>query len=103
MGLEKLADQEFDAGDVPPHLEDRVVLFSVGKIKRVYRSRTNMLLSNYACGNERTKKERGREKMIKSNSVYERRLQTNWSITAYLCVCRLVGGAVEDFVLRRMS
>lgn len=49
MGLEKLADQEFDAGDVPPHLEDRAVLLCVGKIKRIYRSRTYMLLPNYTC------------------------------------------------------
>lgn len=35
VSLEKLADQEFDAGDVPPHLEDRAVLLRVGKIKRI--------------------------------------------------------------------
>lgn len=44
MGLEKLADQEFDAGDVPPHLEDRAVLLCVSKIKRVHGSWTDMLL-----------------------------------------------------------
>lgn len=47
MGLEKLADQEFYACDVPPHLKDRAVLLCVGKIKRVYRSRADMLLPNY--------------------------------------------------------
>lgn len=61
MCLEKLADQEFDAGDVPPHLEDRIVLLCVGKIKRVYRSRADMLLPNYTCVSERITAEiRGR-------------------------------------------
>ena len=46
MGLEKFADQEFDAGDVPPHLQDRVVLLGVGIIERIYRSRTDVLLPN---------------------------------------------------------
>lgn len=46
MGLEKFADQEFDAGDVPPHLQDRVVLLCVGIIERIYRSRTDVLLPN---------------------------------------------------------
>lgn len=75
MGLEKLADQEFDAGDVPPHLEDRVVLLCVGKIKRVYRSGADMFLPNYTCGKERVKKKkRGGEMVIKSKSVCESRL-----------------------------
>lgn len=47
MILEELADQQLDAGDVPPHLEDRAVLLCVGKIERVHRSRTHMLLPNY--------------------------------------------------------
>lgn len=45
--LEKLAYQEFNAGDVPAHLEDRVVFLRVGKIKRVYRPRADVLLPNY--------------------------------------------------------
>lgn len=45
--LEKLAYQQFNAGDVPAHLEDRVVFLCVGKIKRVHRSRPDMLLPNY--------------------------------------------------------
>lgn len=52
MCLEKLADQKFNAGDVSPHLEDRVVLLCVGKVKWVDRSRTHMLFSNYTCGHE---------------------------------------------------
>lgn len=51
-GLEKLADQEFDASDVPPHLEDGTVFLCVGKVKGVNRSRANVLLSNYTCENE---------------------------------------------------
>lgn len=49
MSLEELADQEFDAGDVPPNLEDRAVLLRVGKIKRVHGSRADVLLPNYPC------------------------------------------------------
>lgn len=49
VSLEKLADQEFNASDVPPHLEDRVVFLCVGKVKGVNRSRANVLLSNYTC------------------------------------------------------
>lgn len=53
LGLEELADQVFNASDVPPNLEDRAVFFCVGKIKRVNRSRTDMLLPNYTCRNKR--------------------------------------------------
>ena len=56
MGLEELADQEFDAGDVPPHLEDRIVLLRVGKVKRVHRSRADVLLPDYTCGSKNTEK-----------------------------------------------
>lgn len=86
MGLEKLADQEFNAGDVPPHLEDRAVLLCVGKIKRVHRSRTDMLLPNYTCANDRVKKERGGEMMIKKTRVCVR---TDLKSLRYLPVCML--------------
>lgn len=56
MGLEKLADQELNASDVPPNLEDRAVFFCVGKIKRVNISRTDMLLPNYTCSNSKREK-----------------------------------------------
>lgn len=46
MSLEEFADQKLNAGDVPPHLEDGAVLLRVGKIERIYRSRTHVLLSN---------------------------------------------------------
>lgn len=49
VSLEKLADQEFNASDVPPRLEDRAVFLCVGKVKGVNRSRANVLLSNYTC------------------------------------------------------
>lgn len=52
MALKKLADQEFDAGDVPPHLEHRAVLLCVSKIKRVHRSWTDMLLPDNTCEND---------------------------------------------------
>lgn len=48
MSLEEFADQKFNAGDVPPHLEDRAVLLRVRKFERIYRSRTHVLLSNNA-------------------------------------------------------
>lgn len=63
MGMEKFADQEFDTGDVPSHLKDRAVFFCVGKIKRVNRPRTDMLLSNDACET----KGKVEEKVIKRN------------------------------------
>lgn len=83
MSLEKLADQEFDAGDVPPHLEDRAVLLCVRKIKRVHRSRADVLLPNYTCVNERVKKERGDKKRVCVS-----RSEINWSF-CYLPVCML--------------
>ena len=64
MGLEELADQEFDASDVPPHLKDRAVLLCVGKLKRVYRSWTNMLLPNYTCINERVVKNKKKQGFV---------------------------------------
>lgn len=48
MSLEEFADQEFDAGDVPSHLEDRAVLLCVCKIKRIHRAGTHVLLPNDA-------------------------------------------------------
>lgn len=48
MSLEEFADQKFNAGDVPPHLEDRAVLLRVGKVERIHRPRTHVLLSNNA-------------------------------------------------------
>lgn len=64
MILEKLTDQELDPGDVPPHLEDRVIFLCVCKIKRVNRPRTDVLLTNYTCENqtEREKNEGNKQK-----------------------------------------
>lgn len=66
MSLEKLTDQEFDPGDVPPHLEDGVIFLRVRKIKRVNRSRTNVLLTNYTCENQ-TEREREGNKQREIN------------------------------------
>lgn len=49
VGLEELANQQFDAGDVPPDLEDGAVLLRVGKVKRVDRARPHMFLPNDTC------------------------------------------------------
>lgn len=91
MGLEKLADQEFDAGDVPPHLEDRAVLLCVGKIKRVHRSRTDMLLPNYTCANEKRQRGRNDDKKNKNKSMSENRLEISSLFT-----CVYVGLAEEQ-------
>lgn len=46
---QKFPDQKFDSCDVPSHLEHRIVLLSVGEVKRVHQSRTNMFLPYNTC------------------------------------------------------
>lgn len=87
MGLEKLADQEFDAGDVPPHLQDRVVFLCVGIIEGIYGSRTDVLLPNNTWESKK-KVGGGGEMVIKSKGVCENTLQLNWSL-CYWPVCTL--------------
>lgn len=90
MGLEELADQEFDASDIPPNLEDRAVLFCVGKIERVNRSRAYMLLPNYTCRNEKKKRERNCDGKQESMSHFQLKtgLKINMPLVViYLCVC----------------
>lgn len=89
MGLEKLADQEFDAGDVPPHLEDRAVLLCISKIKRVHRSWTDMFLPDNTCENDEEERERG-GMMIKRKGIHENRLDISLLFT-----CVYVGLAKE--------
>lgn len=58
VGLEELPNQQFDAGDVPPNLEDRAVLLRVGKIKRVHRAGPHVFLPNDTCFGQTKKMEK---------------------------------------------
>lgn len=51
LALEEFPDKELDLGDIPTHLQNRIGLFRVGKIERVYRARTNVFFPNYTCVN----------------------------------------------------
>lgn len=42
LALEELPNEELDLGDIPTHLQDRIVLFCVGEVKWVNRAWTNM-------------------------------------------------------------
>lgn len=46
VGREKLPDEVLDPGDVSAHLQDRVVLLSVGKVKWVHDLWTHVFLSH---------------------------------------------------------
>lgn len=49
LGLEKPSDQQFDPGNIPTHLEHRIVFLCVGEVKGVDRTWTNVLLPDYPC------------------------------------------------------
>lgn len=51
LSLQELPDQQFHPRDVPPHLEDGVILLRVREVKRVHGLWSHVLLPNDACAN----------------------------------------------------
>lgn len=120
--LEELANQQFDAGDVSPDLEDGAVLLRVGKIKGVHRARPHVLLPNYTCFGSDNVEKATREKTQFSKGSMEfiwiiqikfcratstmsrhKKKHNSENVPVYLCVCQLGRGAAGDSALHQRS